>query len=101
MDSILLKALFALVPAGLLFWGALVVFARAKNVASMLQLVGAGCAVGVVLTHFFEARHLFHWMQWGQEHSVGHYVDLSGAVLAFSFFPIGYLLQALKRTPAS
>lgn len=30
------------------------------------------------------------------EHSVGHYLDLWGAVLGLTLFPIGYLLHALK-----
>jgi hypothetical protein len=99
VDATLVKALAALVPAGMLFWGALVGFLRAKTVSSALQIVGAGCAAGVVLTHVFEARHVFAWMEWGREQSVGHYVDLSCAVLAFTLFPIGYLLQALSRHP--
>src|SRR5215472_17351017 len=36
-------------------------------------------------------------MQWGLEHSAGHYVDLVAAVLGGAFFPVGYLLQALYR----
>lgn len=51
----------------------------------------------VVLIHLFEALHVFTGMQWGQERSAGHYLDLSFATLAATLFPIGYLLQALKR----
>ena len=35
-------------------------------------------------------------MDWGQEHSIGHYLDFWSAVLGLSLFPIGYLLHALK-----
>lgn len=100
MDTILLKAMIALAPAGLLLWGSLVGFLRAKKVYSILQLVGAGCAVVVVLTHVFEALQVLPWMHWGEQHSVGHYVDLSSAILALTLFPIGYWLQALKTEPA-
>jgi hypothetical protein len=71
-------------------------FLRGKTLASLLQLLGAGFLVLVVLTHVSEALHLFPWMHWGLEHSVGHFVDLWSAVLGLSLFPIGYLLYALK-----
>jgi hypothetical protein len=95
MNITLLKALVALLPAGMLFSGSVVLFLRGKSVSSFLQLLGAGCLVVVVLTHVAEALHLFPWMHWGQEHSAGHYLDFSGAVLGLTLFPIGYLLHAL------
>ncbi len=94
------KALVALVPACMLFSGSAVLFLREKAVYSFLQLLGAGCLMVVVLTHVSEALHLFPWMQWGLEHSVGHYLDLSGAVLGLTLFPIGYLLHALTKQHA-
>ena len=63
----------------------------------MLQLVGAGCLMLVVLTHVAEALHLFPWMQWGMEHSVGHYLDLFSAIFGLTLFPIGYLLHAFAE----
>ena len=76
MNATLLKALVALVPAGMLFFGSVVLFLRGKAVWTFLQLLGAGCLVVVVLTHVCEAVHLFPWMHWGDEQSIGHYVDL-------------------------
>ena len=96
MNVTLLKALVALLPACLLFSGSAVLFLRGETLASLLQLLGAGFLVLVVLTHVSEALHLFPWMHWGLEHSVGHFVDLWSAVLGLSLFPIGYLLHALK-----
>jgi predicted Na+-dependent transporter len=69
-------------------------------VCSLLQLLGAGCLVVVVLTHLSEALHLFSWMRWGDEHSVGHYLDFVSAVLGLTLFPIGYLLGALTKRHA-
>ncbi len=100
MNVTLLKALVALVPACMLFSGSAVLFLREKAVYSFLQLLGAGCLMVVVLTHVSEALHLFPWMQWGLEHSVGHYLDLSGAVLGLTLFPTGYLLYALTKQHA-
>jgi hypothetical protein len=96
MNVALVKALFALVPARILFSGSLVLFLSARTMCSLLQILGAGSLVVVVLTHVCEALRLFPWMNWGLEYSAGHYLDLLSAVLAFSLFPIGYLLHAVE-----
>jgi succinate dehydrogenase/fumarate reductase cytochrome b subunit len=95
-----MKALVALAPVCMLFSGSAAMFFREKTVSSFLQLLGAGCVVVVVLTHVCEAFRLFPWMHWGDEHSVGHYLDLGSAVLGLTLFPIGYLLHALTKRRA-
>ncbi len=100
MNVTLLKALVALVPAGMVFSGSVLLFLKGKTVGSFFQLIGAGCLVLVVLTHVSEALHLFPWMHWGLEHSVGHYLDFWSAVLGLTLFPIGYLLHALTKQHA-
>jgi hypothetical protein len=52
------KALVALVPACMLFSGAIVLFLRGKSAWCFLQLLGAACLVVVVLTRISEALHL-------------------------------------------
>jgi len=100
MNATLLKALVAFVPAGMLFSGSAVLFLRGKSTWPFLQLLGTGFLVVVVLTHVAEALQLFPWMHWGQEHSVGHYLDLWSAVLGLTLFPVGYLMHVLtKRHP--
>jgi hypothetical protein len=101
MNATLLRALVALVPACTLFVGALVLFFRGKTVCSFLQLLGAGCLVVVVLSHVSEGLHLFPWMNWGLEHSAGHYLDLWSATLGLTLFPIGYLFHACNLTPSA
>ena len=91
----LVRALAALVPACMLFAGSAVLFSRGKTLCSFLQLLGAGCLVVVVLTHVTEALHLFPWMHWGLEHSVGHYLDLGSAILGLTLFPVGYFFHVL------
>lgn len=93
----LIRALVALVPTCLLFSGSVVLFFRGKTVWSLLQLLGAGCLVVVVLTHISEALHLFPWMHWGIAHSGGHYLDLWSAVLGLTLFPVGYLFHAITK----
>ena len=90
MNVTLLKSLVASVPACMLFSGAVVWFCRGKTVCSFLQLLGAGCLVLVVLAHVCEPLNLFPWML-GYEHSAGHYLGLSSAVLGLTLFPTGYL----------
>ncbi len=100
MNATLLRGLVALVPACVLFSGSAVLFFREKTVWSFLQLLGAACLVVVVLTHICEALHLFPWMHWGSEHSVGHYLDFGSAVLGLTLFPVGYLFHALRKRHA-
>jgi hypothetical protein len=100
MDNASLKALIALVPACVLFSGSIVLFLKRKTVGSFLQLFGAGCLVVVVLTHVFEALHLFPWKRWGFEDSVGHYLTFWSAALGLTLFPVGYLLHALTTRRA-
>ena len=92
----LVKPLIALVPACALFSGSAALFHKGKTVSSLLQLVGTGCLLVAVLTHLSEALQLFLWMGWGQEHSIGHYLDFWSAVLGLTLFPFGYLLHALN-----
>jgi len=99
MNVTFLKALVALVPTCMLFSGSVVLFSRGKTVWSFLQLLGAGCLVVVALTHVSEALHLFPWMRWGLEDSLGHYLHLSSVALGLTLFPIGYLFHALNLKP--
>jgi hypothetical protein len=92
------RALSALVPVGLLLTGAVILFSKRKTSGSLLQVAGAGCLLVVVLTHVCEATHLFLTMHWGEERSVGHYLDLATATLGLALFPAGYLLDALKQS---
>ena len=96
MEATLVKALAAFVPVCMLFCGSVVPFFRAKSVASFLQLLGAGCLVVVVLTHVAEGLQWFPSMHWGDEQSIGHYLDLSAAVLGVTLFPGGYFFEALR-----
>jgi hypothetical protein len=79
----------------MLLFASAVMFVREKRICSVLQLLGAAGMMMVVLTHLCETLHLFAWMHWGQEHSIGHYFDLSSAILSVTLFPLGYLLHAL------
>ena len=100
MSAALLKGLVALAPACMLFSGSVVLFFKGKTVCSLLQLLGAGCLVLVVLAHVCEALHLFPWMHWGLEQGVGHYLDFWSAVVGLTLFPVGYFCHALTKRQA-
>lgn len=63
----------------------------------MLQLAGAACLLLVVLTHVAEGLRLFPARRWGDPDSLGHYLDLTSAVLGATFAPVGYILQRRSR----
>jgi len=95
----LIKALVGLVLVAILLSWSVTVFFKRQSVGSSLQLLGAACLGVVVLTHIAEALRLFASMGWGEKHSIGHYIDLSSAVLGIALLPLGYLLDArAKRT---
>jgi hypothetical protein len=100
MNIMLGKALLALALVGVMVVGSAIALLRQMTVPLLLQLVGAACLVVVVLTHICEALHLFPWMQWGEERSIGHYLDLGSAVLGLTLFPLGYLIQVLTKRRA-
>jgi hypothetical protein len=97
MSATLLKALVASVPMATVFWWSIALFSKRKTVASSVLMLGAGCLVLVILTHVAEALRWLPWMHWGEEHSVGHYLDLSSAVLGLVMLPLGFVLHALHR----
>ena len=94
MNPTLLRGLAALVPTCVLLLASALMFVREKRAWSVLQLLGAASLVLVVLTHLCEALQLFPGMHWGEEHSLGHYLDLASAVSGIGLFPMGYLLHA-------
>lgn len=98
MNVILVRGLFALAPVCMLFSGSVALFFKRRAVCFFLQLLGAGCLLVVVLTHFCETLHLFPWMHWGAENNIGHYLDLSSAGLGLILFPFGYLLYAFRKS---
>lgn len=101
MKSIMITAVLASLPICVLLTGAAVLFSRERTVASSAQLLGAGCFMVVVAAHFAEALQWLPSMRWGAPHSLGHYLDLSGAVLGATLFPLGYLFHALRGEPTS
>ncbi len=100
MEGALLKTVVALMLALLLTAGALILWLRARRITALLQLIGAGGLLIVGIAHLAEAAQLFTFMGWGRPDSVGHYLDLAGAIVGGSLFPCGYLAHALTSRRA-
>jgi hypothetical protein len=98
MNPTLLIALVALVPTGVLLFGEAVFFSKRKTAGALLQFLGAGCLMVVVLTHVCEGLSWLSWMHWGEKHSAGHYLDLTGAVVSVALLPVGFVLHALRAS---
>jgi hypothetical protein len=96
MNTTLIKALIALIPAGLLFIRSASLAHHQLSAASLLQLCGSACLVIVVLTHIAEALHFLPFMGWGEQHSAGHYLDLASAVLSVTLLPVRYWMTRRK-----
>jgi len=71
--------------------------ARKVTIWRILQLIGAGCLLVVVLTHVAETFKLFPIMGWGLPTSPGHYLDLISAVLGCTLLALGFLGTAIAR----
>jgi len=60
-------------------------------------LLSALCFVGVATMHVFEALGIFPAAGWGQPHSLGHYLDLSTAMLGATLLVTATLLFLIRR----
>src|SRR2546428_9038583 len=99
MNPPLVKALLALILASALFVWSVWVSSKNGSRGPLLQLLGTGCLLVVILTHVFEALHLFPIMRWGEPHSIGHYLDLSSAVLAIVLLPASHFVRKRRKQP--
>ena len=98
MHVTLVKALVASIPVVILVTWSVAVFSKGRTFGSVLQLLGTACLLVVVLTHVAEAVHLFPFMHWGDEHSAGHYLDLSSVILGVTLFPLGLVFRVRAKT---
>jgi len=96
MNPTLIKALGVMMLGAVLLARSIALSRRDSALYSLLQVLGAASLIIVVTTHIFEAVGAFPWMGWGRADSLGHYIDLSSAILALTLFPLGYLIHAMK-----
>lgn len=76
-----LRALSVLVPL-CLFAGSMALLGKARTLCTILQVLGSGCLLGVVLTHSSEV--LRSWTNWL-------------AVVGLAIFSVAFLFYALSK----
>jgi hypothetical protein len=91
------KAILALLVTTVLFSGAAVLYRRRRNTAAGLLALGIAFLIVVALTHLCEAVGLLPALEWGQPHSVGHYIDLGAALLAAIFVLTALIGEYVKH----
>lgn len=69
---------------------------KQRSMWRFLQLIGAAFLGVVVLTHVAERFSVFPKMGWGRPNTVGHYLDLTSAVVGLTLLPIGYICSVLS-----
>ena len=69
-----------------------------RTKGNSLIAAGTACFGVVILMHVAESFHIFPSMGWGQPDSVGHYLDLTSAVLGFILIPLGLAMAWSSRT---
>jgi hypothetical protein len=88
-----LKGLLALAAAAAFLGVSLVLNRRPRTVASVLLIAGFLCFAFVAIDHVFEAFGIFPAFGWGQPHSIGHYLNLTGALLGAASLCAGFAVR--------
>ncbi len=96
MDQATLKGLLALAAMLAFFAGSAFLYLRRLTAAAVLQSSGIACFAVVALTHVFEAFAIFPSLGWGQARSIGHFIDLSAAILGLTLVLIGLVVQFVR-----
>lgn len=76
-------------------------YLKEKTLPALAQLIGAGFLLVVIFAHASEALGLLPSMGWGKPDSIGHYIDLTSAVVGAILLPLGYLGRRFTRPSAS
>jgi hypothetical protein len=93
----MLKSIFALALAGVSLVASVTHWRRHRSFPAVLFVGAASCFTVVAIAHLFEAFSILPVAGWGQQRSVGHYIDLSAAVLGASFALAGMSAVARRR----
>ncbi len=68
-----------------------------STVITLVMLAG-GCFAIVVATHVCERFHLLPFMGWGQPSSIGHYIDLTAALLGLACALLAGGIAVVRRS---
>ena len=92
-----IKALLALaVGTALLVWSLRRLW-HSPSLGVLLLSIGAVAILGVAGAHICEVFRFFPAMGWGEQHSVGHYIDFVSATFAATLLPFGFVVTVFRR----
>lgn len=66
------------------------------STVTTLLIVAVVCFAVVVVAHVFERYQLLMFMGWGRPSSVGHYIDLTAAVLGVACVIVAGLIAVVR-----
>lgn len=93
------KSVLAFALTATLLAGAALRFRHRRSAAAGLLVLATVCFLVVALTHVFESLAIMPAAGWGQPHSVGHYLDLTAALLGIAATVGAVLATLLRRRP--
>ena len=91
------KSILAFAAALAIWTAAVVHWRRRRSLAAVLFIAAATCFAVVAVAHVFESFSVFRVVGWGEPHSIGHYVDLSAAVLCVGLTLAGIVVTVFRR----
>jgi hypothetical protein len=91
-----MKGVLALACACVLLAVSVARLLTGRSLASALQAFGIGCFAIVAATHVFEEFSALPALGWGRPGSVGHFIDLTAALLGVVFVAAGILLRGYR-----
>lgn len=100
MSTILSRAAVMLAPTLVLLGTSFVSYRAKKTLPSFMQFAGASFMLVVVFAHICEGFSILAFMGWGKEGTIGHYLDLSSAILGVTLFAVGSVLRVASRGSA-
>jgi hypothetical protein len=88
-----MKGFLALAATSVLLAVSVARLLTGRSLASALQAFGLGCFAIMGATHGFEAFSVLPTLGWGRPDSVGHFIDLSAALLGVVLVAASFLLR--------
>jgi hypothetical protein len=92
------KSVLAFAAAVGLFVGSALVYHHRRSTGSALLLLATLCFIVAALTHVFEALGILSGFGWGRPDTLGHYIDLTAAMLGLTLLAIGLGLSVVRRS---
>jgi hypothetical protein len=91
-----MKGFLALASTSVLLAVSVARLLTGRSLASALQAFGLGCFAIMAATHVFEAFSVLPALGWGRPNSIGHFIDLTAALLGVALMAASFLLRGYR-----